>query len=397
MPRKKKTEEVVEEKPKKIRWYDVNDIYKLGADITIAFGGRSNGKTYSAINIALKEFKDYGTTFCYLRRWMEDVNTFACSTLIKQEQVDKIFGEDYEVTYRNHTFTLVHHIVNEAGKNIAEKQIIGFAVAISEAKHRKGTNFPNTHLVIFDEFIDMNGEITLANEYNKYENIISTIKRTNKIRIILLSNPTSKYSEYFTKLGVNPDKIEQGEIKEYLHPNGKSKVVVQWTPFIEEIAELAGELTNSKMISEGAWEIPPTDEIPSEEEERISEQLLCTMYEPMVDATLGVYLRYGVWNSYETDKFGLVKPIQHEREFLVIRRIDNGRKSSYFHLTNQKSLCNTYYHKLDTMLRDIIDMCDIDIKRELEMGRVYCDTMYSGDIFNNCWQYYSIVKVRTLL
>lgn len=382
---------------KKIPWYNIRKLYDKGADITIAYGGRSNGKTYSAINIALEEYKNLGNRFVYLRRWQDDVNTFACSTLIKDEQVEKIFGAEYEIKYRNHIFTLVKTEIDpKTGKDKITKEDIGYAVSVSEAKHRKGTNFPNVHLVIFDEFIDMAGEQILTNEYNKYENIISTIKRTNKIRIIMLANTVSKYSEYFTKLGINPDKIVQGQIKEFLHPNGTAKVVVEWTPFIKEIADLAGELTNSKMISEGQWEIPPTDEIPSEANEEVEEKLLFTAYEPTINATLGIYLRYGTWHSYEIES-GLVIPIEHEREFLVIRRITDGMRSSYFHLTSEKSLSQSHYHSLDMMLSDILDLTGIDVKRELMLGRVFCDNMFTGDIFNQIWDYYRLVRIRTLL
>lgn len=395
MPRKKKVEE-----PKKIPWYNIKPLYNKGADITVAFGGRSNGKTYSTLKLCLEEHRDHGYKFVYLRRWKDDVNTFACGTLIKQELVEEVFGKQFEVDYYRSTFRLIKHPLTDEGLVDYDKKEstieIGYACAVSDSKHRKGTNFPNVHIVYFDEFIDLAGENILANEYNKYENIISTIKRTNKIRIIMTANTVSKYSEYFTKLGINPDKIEQGEIKEYLHPNGKAKVICQWTPFIKEIAELAGDLTNSNMISTGQWEIPPTDEIPSADNERVEEKLLFTAYLEKTDASIGMYLRYGTWTTYEVVQ-QITTPIEHEREFLVVRRIENNVKSKYFHLTSQKSLSQTHYHRLDIMLKDILDLTEIDVKRELLMGRVFCDNMFTGDIFNEIWQYYSVANIRKLL
>lgn len=391
MPRKKK----IEQKPE-IKWYDVNDIYKKGADITMCYGQRVGGKTYSALRICLREYKSSGLRFVYLRRWTDDTSTFACSTLIKQELIDEVFGEGYEVRYRNHTFTLVHTEVKD-NKDIEIKEDIGYAAAISEAKHRKGTNFPNVHIVFFDEFIDMSGENVLANEYNKYENIISTIKRANKIRIIMCANTVSKYSEYFTKLGINPDKISQGEIKEVLHPNGQAKVIVQWCPYNEAIGEIAGDLTNSKMIKTGAWEIRETDDIPSEENERSYEQLLFTAYSNKIDAKVGMYVRYGEWESYEPNELNVIVPVEHEREFLVVRRIPDDVVSSYYNLTSKKSLAQTDYHKLAPMLHDIEEECDIDVEQELIKGRVFCDDMFTGDIFNEIWDYYSVVKIRELL
>lgn len=377
-------------------WYDVHTIFKKGADITICYGQRSGGKTYSSLWICLENYRDNKKRFAYLRRWSDDINTFKCGTLIKQDLVEKVFGTGYTVEYRNHAFKLVHTYEDKNGKEKVDKEEIGYALAISEAKHSKSTNYPDVDIIFFDEFIDMSGENVLSNEYNKFENVVSTIKRTNKIRIIMCANTVSKYSEYFTKLGINPDKIEQGEIKQFLHPNGKAKVVVQWCPYNEEIGEAAGDLTNSNMIATGAWEIPPTDEIPSEKDEQVKEKLLFTAYLDKLDATLGVYLRRGIWYSHEV-VMGITTPIEHEREFLVIRRIENGFKHSYFHLTTEKSLKNSHYHRLDDMLKDILEGTDIDVKRELKLGRVFCDNMFTADIFNEIWDYYSTINIRTLL
>lgn len=385
--------------PKEIDWYRVGTLMKKYPDCTyyMIIGQRGDGKSYSVCEEMLKDYRDNQKRFAYLRRWTDDVNTFACSTLFKQELVDEIFGEDYEIKFRNHVFTLVHHQYDEeTGKDNPEKFEIGYATAISEAKHRKGTNYPNVHIIFYDEFIDMAGENILANEYNKFENVVNTIKRQNKCTIIMCANTVSKYSEYFTKMGINIDQVAQGETKTYLHPNGQIKVALEYCKYNCVIGYFVGSVTNSSMIATGQWEIPPTDEIPSEANEKVEEKLLFTAYQPELNATLGVYLRYGVWTSYENIQ-QITTPIEHEREFLVIRRIADDKKSTYFHLTNQKSLAQTHYHRLDLMLKDILELTEIDVKRELLMGRVFCDTMFTGDIFNRIWEYYSTNKVRELL
>lgn len=384
--------------PSSIDWYDMEKMFKkYRSSYYMCIGQRGDGKSYSSLKICLKNFRDNGKKFVYMRRWTDDVNTFACSTLIKQELVDEIFGLEYEVKFRNHVFTLVHTYEDESGKLNTEKWDIGYAVAISESKHRKGTNFPDTNLIFFDEFIDMAGENLLANEFNKFENIVNTIKRQNNVKILMCANTVSKYSEYFTKLGINADLIEQGETKEYLSSIGFTNAVLEYCRNNYLIGYFVGALTQSQMIATGQWEIPETDEIPSCENEKVEEKLLFTALQPDIDATIGMYLRHGIWQTYETNDLGLVQPIDHEREFLVIRRMPNDSKSSYYHLTNQKSLSQTHYHKLDNMLRDIEEEVGIDVKRELEMGRIFCDNMFTGDIFTQIWQYYGIVKVRTLL
>lgn len=383
--------------PKCIDWLDVEEIMKgHDADYYVIIGQRGDGKSYSSLKVCLKNYKQNKKRFVYMRRWVDDVNTFACSTLIKPKLLESVYKGDYTIKAYNHKFQLCHPEITDKGKEIEKKEDIGYAVAVSEAKHRKGTNYPDTNLIFFDEFIDMQGEVTLANEYNKFENVVNTVKRENKTKIIMCANTVSKYSEYFTKLGINIDKVQQGETVEVLSPNGRIKVLVHYAKYNCLIGYFVGALTTSKMIESGAWEIPPTDEIPSQENEKVSEQLLFTAYESRINATIGCYLRYGTWESYEPI-LGIVTPIPHEREFLVLRRLPDGTKSSYFHLTTQKSLTQSHYHKLDVMLNDIFDECDIDVRRELLMGRVFCDNMYTADIFNSVWEFYNTIQLRTLL
>lgn len=390
--------DISEVDPKCIDWYTVRKNIKAYPDCTyiMCLGQRGNGKSYSSFEECLENYKVKKKKFIYLRRWSDDVNTFACNTVFKPELVEKVFGKDYEIKYRNHIFQLVHTYENADGKEVVDKEDIGFATAVSESKHRKGTNFINTDLILFDEFIDLQGENILANEFNKFENIVNTVKRANKVRVIMLANTVSKYSEYFTKFGINPDKIEQGEVKTFLHPNGQAKVVYEYCRYNALIGYFVGALTASNMISTGQWEIPETDEIPSEKDEIVKEKLLFTAYCSKLDATIGMYLRRGTWYTYEAIK-GITTPIEHVREFLVIRRIFDNTKSHYFHLTSDKSLKQYYYHRLDLMLKDIEELCDLDVKRELLMGRVFCDNMFTGDIFNEVWNTFSVAKIRELL
>lgn len=391
MPRKKK------EAVPKIEWFDVAPYIKKypSAEIYMFFGGRSNGKTFSTLKFLLKRYRDHGERFVYLRRWADDVKQFQCDTLFKPELVEEIFGPEYEIKYRNHVFSLCHTYENEKGKEVTDKEPIAYSVAISESHHIKGTNFIDTKWIFFDEFIEMSNK-ELAGEYNKYEQVISTVKRTNKIKIIMCANPISKYSSYFVRNGINSDKLVQGEVFESIHENGNAKVICLWTPFIKEIADLAGELTSSKVIG-GQWEIPDTDDIPQIEGEKVTEQLVFTAWQPEVEAKIAVYLRYGEWISYTTNDMGLVVPEENEREFLVIRRVNDDVRSSYYNLTSKKSLSQSDFHELNLMLKDILENCDINIKEELLKGRVFASDPFVGDIFTQVWNYYDGTEVRNLL
>lgn len=390
MPRKKK------EEPKKLKWFDVAPyIRKYNAEIYMFMGARSCGKSYSCLKFLLKRYRDYGERFVYLRRWADDVKQFQCETLIKQELVDEIFGPGYEIKYRNHVFSLCHTYENEKGKEVTDKVPVAYSIAISDSHHIKGTNFVDTKWIMFDEFIEM-GNKELASEYNKYEQIISTIKRTNKIKIIMLCNLISKYSSYFVRNGINSDKLKIGEVSESLHENGKTKVMCLWTEVDPEIIDRATELTSSKVIG-GGWEINDCDDIPTIEGEQVTEQLVFTALLPEIEAKIGVYLRYGEWTSYHTNDVGLVVSEENEREFLVIRRVKNDVRSSYYNLTSKKSLSQSDFHELNLMLKDILENCDINIKEELMKGRVFASDPFVGDIFTQIWNYYDGTEIKNLL
>jgi hypothetical protein len=385
------------EEQKQLPWYSGFDkLWDSGADYVVLFGGRSNGKTFVVLKKLLTQYRDFNKRFVYSRRWKEDINSMACATLFKDDLIKEVFGEGYSIKYYRQTFQLVHEEEDEKGKLHEIKEDIGYAAAVSEAKHKKGTNYPNVGIFFLDEFIDMQGENILANEYNKFENLLSTVKRANNLRVIMCANTVSKYSEYFTKLGINADSLEKGDVKYILHPNGKSKVAVERTVTHPLISHLVSTLTSSSMISEGDWEIPAIDEIPSEENEWGEERLLFTAYEPNIQKYIGMFLRNSYWTSYEVSNF-LTVPVEHEREFLVIREIDEATRSSFYNLTTKKTLANNCYQYLQPLLQLILEQTEIDVKDELLKGRVFCDNMHTADIFNQVWAYYNTVNIRRLL
>ena len=129
-----KLSQLTEDEIRALPWYrGVRNLWNNGADYILIYGGRSNGKTYDVLKLLLEEYRDHGTRFVYLRRWVDDVNTFACSTLFKDMLIREVFGEGYSINYRNHTFHLT--FANSEGQQ--KKEEIGYAAGISDAKHRK--------------------------------------------------------------------------------------------------------------------------------------------------------------------------------------------------------------------------------------------------------------------
>ena len=60
---------------KKPLFYDIEHLIKEYPDVQyyVAFGERSNGKTFSALKYAIRRFFKHGEQFAYVRRFGEDV------------------------------------------------------------------------------------------------------------------------------------------------------------------------------------------------------------------------------------------------------------------------------------------------------------------------------------
>ena len=56
----------------KPKYYSLDNILKKNARYNMIFGERSNGKTYSVLDYAVKEYFKTGNQLAVLRRWRED-------------------------------------------------------------------------------------------------------------------------------------------------------------------------------------------------------------------------------------------------------------------------------------------------------------------------------------
>ena len=392
MPRKKATP------VKKRRYYSLDKILATNSTYNLVFGMRGNGKSYSVLKHCLHNYKNTGKQFVYIRRWKEDITGFKTETIFVplDEEIKKLFGPTYTIYYYRRQFFLCEE--DDEG-NRTNKTLIGYALALSENHHTKSTSYPLVNLILFDEFIQMEGETRLPAEVSKFENTISTICRDRPgIKIFMLGNTVSKFSPYFSYFKIDVNSIEQGQIKIFERPTsgGVQKIACEYTEAIEDLGDRNSMYVMSKMITSGQWEIPTTDDIPTAVNENFTERLLFSAYDPEAELNIGVYLHFGTWESLDIIQ-GIATPVKHEHEFLVIRQVAETVRSSYFHLTNQKSLKQTDYHQLTLMLKDILELTEIDVERELKLGRVYSDNMFTADYFNHIWDYYSAVKIRQLL
>ena len=381
---------------KKSIYWNIQKILGLHCDYNLVIGQRGNGKTYGCLKYFLEFYKKTKKRFCYIRRWDEDIKAYRMEQLFApfRNLIDELFGEEYSIQYRNHKF----YLVNGNGTKV---DTIGYVLSLSSSHHTKSISYTNVGNILYDEFIRMAGEQELKDELSRFDNTLSTIIRGDNTNVVIwmLANTVSKYSPYFLRFGIDINKVEQGSIikKEIKLETGDIlKVALEYCEFNKDASEKISKYTTNAMIKSGKWEIPETDEIPTVPGSTIKEQLLFSIFIEEVNVTVGCFLRRERWAELLPDEATkLMIPKYHSREFLVIRTIE--KKSSYFHLSNEKSLKYTEYNDLATMLADIKDSTDIDFDDELHRGRVFCDNAFTGDYFINAWNKFGRVAARNLI
>lgn len=381
---------------KKSIYWNIQKILGLHCDYNLVIGQRGNGKTYGCLKYFLEFYKKTKKRFCYIRRWDEDIKAYRMEQLFApfRNLIDELFGEEYSIQYRNHKF----YLVNGNGTKV---DTIGYVLSLSSSHHTKSISYTNVGNILYDEFIRMAGEQELKDELSRFDNTLSTIIRGDNTNVVIwmLANTVSKYSPYFLRFGIDINKVDQGSIikKEIKLETGDIlKVALEYCEFNKDASEKISKYTTNAMIKSGKWEIPETDEIPTVPGSTIKEQLLFSIFIEEVNVTVGCFLRRERWAELLPDEATkLMIPKYHSREFLVIRTIE--KKSSYFHLSNEKSLKYTEYNDLSTMLSDIKDSTDIDFDDELHRGRVFCDNAFTGDYFINAWNKFGRVAARNLI
>lgn len=252
-------------KTNKIEYVNFKKLYKEypGAKYYIIYGERSNGKTSSALEFALENYKRDKEQFVYVRRFGEDIKKKYMSrlfgSLIERKVISRIFKKEFNsINFYNSVFYLENvdnNIINE------EKEAIGCVLDLNSVDHSKSISFPKVSTIIFDEFISRVGYLT--NEFVLFMNIISTVVRErDDITIIMLGNTVNQYCPYFKEMGLKHVRNQKpGDIDVYEYNPHKLKVIVYYSDSAMKgggkpsDVYFAFDNPQLKMITGGSWEI----------------------------------------------------------------------------------------------------------------------------------------------
>lgn len=253
----------------KTKYYSLTNILKVGARYNVIYGERSNGKTFSVIELILKNYFEKGEKGAIIRRWDEDFKKGRglkmFSNFIDNETRGNIIkklskGRFNAVKFTGGSYYMIH-INDESGEtDLCDDAPFCYAFALNQYEHDKSTSYPLVTTILFDEFLTRN--YYLVDEFVIFCNVLSTIIRDrDNVIIFMCGNTVSKYCPYFKEMGLtNVKKMKKGVIDTYTYgEDGRLVVAVEYSDFPARKKKsdiyFAFDNPKLKMITSGEWEL----------------------------------------------------------------------------------------------------------------------------------------------
>jgi len=194
-------------------YIDIKDYVDPDCICNMICGGRGIGKTYSAKKYVVNRYLETGgkfITFTRFKTQAKRVDDFFLKIRPEFEDKDLFTDGNRETGY--------FYYCND--------ECIGTNIFMSSSA--RGYEFSGDFVVLFDEFICEPGENYVQSEVTKFSSILESIFRTEKMRIIMLSNSVTVVNPYFMFFDIQ-------EMKSGYYNNGTIKLTVLDTPkeFVE--------------------------------------------------------------------------------------------------------------------------------------------------------------------
>lgn len=252
---------------KKQKYYRLDKILETDANYYMLLGERSNGKSFAVKEYLLKEAYENDVQFGYVRRWKEDIPSYAVEDYFKDlvmdsdgvEHIKRITNGEYS-DISVYSGGIYFANVGEDLKLVRGKRI-GSTFALTLESRYKSRSYPKMNNIVVEEFITDKGYI--PNEVSTLMGLVSTIIRRRRGKVFLIGNTITRSCPYFSEWQLtNTLKMKQGDIDIYNFAT--NQVDENGVPVIVRIAVeyCTNENANSqmffgkssKMITSGEWE-----------------------------------------------------------------------------------------------------------------------------------------------
>lgn len=198
-------------------YYTLDDIEKTGCNWMWIYGTRAPGKSaavkYKSMCNAWEQKKP---TLALIRRKVTEINTHDVESYFLDRGINFVKlatnGECDHVTYYRKYLWFAK--TDENGKDVKVSKL-GECFALSTARNFKSTGHPFIEDVILEEIMDDEGDY-VEDEPVVLQHLISTIARSDTVRVYMIGNTVTKVCPYFTEWGMtNIRKQKVGTIDIY--------------------------------------------------------------------------------------------------------------------------------------------------------------------------------------
>lgn len=246
-------------------YYNPRTQLKTNTSYMFNFGGRNIGKTYGWLLLLYASWQKGGLRSVYMRRHAENVKASKCGKIF-----DKIFKNNPKLNIKKYdgiqyrTGSWCGYWLVDGKKEYDTAFCYSFALASAVETNKGVLDIENLGMIYFDEALTSDNY--LQDEWNRFQNAVSTCVRENAQAFVVLSaNTVSWNAPYFREFGIyNPKEIKQGTIKIV---NGLEETTIS----AEYCADAVGNEKKNKvdkrffsfanstadMIKNGAWEVRP--------------------------------------------------------------------------------------------------------------------------------------------
>lgn len=247
-------------KAKTKKYWLINNLRATNSQYNIAYGGRSDGKSYACKHHCAEQAVDPMKKFIYLRRWDLEIKPDAVSDYFKDLDVKRIFGSECEgvVKYGNKLYVTAY---DETTGRVKRWKHVGYCMSLSAAAHYTGGSYLDVENILYEEFISR--DYYLKDETTKLQDFVSTIARDRDVKVWMVGNALTRFCPYFSDWELTKtNKQKQGEIAIYKIATGRfnednepiyAQVAVEFT----EASGTGSKMffgQKSKMITEGGWQ-----------------------------------------------------------------------------------------------------------------------------------------------
>lgn len=248
----------------KMNFYSVDNILSKKCQYNMIIGERSNGKTYSSLEVILKKWWEKGEQGAYIRRYKEDYRGKRGQQLFEGHETNGNIAKITNGEWTNVKYYSGRWYLSKKDETlntmVTQEEPFCYAFSLSDMEHDKSTSYSRVTTIIFDEFLTRS--YYLQDEFVLFMNVLSTIIRhRDNVTIFMLANTVNKYAPYFKEMGLrHVADMELGKIDIYSYGESKLKVAVERCKSLNKEGKksdvyFAFDNPSLAMITGGAWEI----------------------------------------------------------------------------------------------------------------------------------------------